>query len=656
MTVDSSNLTFEFPAEIGQLSDKITDYESLYKYSVENRELFWGTLAKNRLEWFTEFDQITSGDFNDPECKIQWFLNGKLNVSVNCVDRHYLKNPNKIALIWEKDTPGTEEYVTYEQLYKLMNQIANTLRAYGVKKGDRVAIYMPCCTMSVATMLACARIGAIHSVVFAGFSAESMISRINDSKCSVVVTANQGLRAGKYIELKKTIDQAVAKCPSVQHVFVMQRTEAPMNLGDKDINLSEKIKEFDTECTPETMDSEDPLFMLYTSGSTGKPKGLIHTQAGYLLYSAVTHKLVFGYEQNDVFGCLADVGWITGHTYVVYGPLCNGGTSVLFESSPIYPDPGRYWETVQRLKINQLYLAPTAIRLLLKYDDSYVTKYDRSSLKRLGTVGEPINSEAWHWYYELVGEKRCKIADTWFQTETGGNAITPVPANQDSVIKPMMAMRGFFGIIPKLLDEKTGLVLDSKNSQGVLCIQKPWPGIARTIYGDHERFLNTYMRPYPGYYFSGDGAITDADGFIQITGRVDDVMNVSGHRIGTAEIEDAMNEHVSVAESAVVSYPHDIFGEGIYAYVILKENVDVDELKLIAQLKSTVKQKIAHYAIPHCFLITNDLPKTRSGKIMRRILRKIASNNFDELGDISTLANPLIVEDIIKKHKAASSN
>lgn len=644
------SLTYEFPAEIREVTDQATDHQSLYKYSVENREVFWSTLARGRLQWFSDFDQITTGDFNDPEAHIKWFINGKINVSVNCVDRHYLKNPNKVALIWEKDEPGTEEYVTYEELYKQMNQIANVLKAYNVKKGDRVAIYLPCCTIAVATMLACARIGAIHSVVFAGFSSESLVSRINDSECCVVFTANQGVRAGKKIELKKTVDAAVVKCPSVRHVFVMERTDAPMNLGPKDLHLGEEMAKQETECAPEILDSEDPLFMLYTSGSTGKPKGLVHTQAGYLLYAAMTQKLVFGYDSNDVFGCLADVGWITGHTYVVYGPLCNGGTSVLFESSPIYPNPGRYWETVQRLKINQLYLAPTAIRLLLKYEDEFVTKYDKSSLKCLGSVGEPINNEAWEWYHKLVGESRCKIADTWWQTETGGNCITPIPAHSDASIKPSMAMRPFFGIVPVLLDEKTGLLLEPKNSQGVLCIKKTWPGMARTIYGDHERFLNTYFRPYPGHYFSGDGALTDDEGYFQITGRVDDVINVSGHRIGTAEIEDALNEHVQVAESAVVSYPHDIFGEGIIAYITLKENVETND-ELEKELKALVKQKIAHYAIPHRFLISSDLPKTRSGKIMRRILRKIASSDFDQLGDISTLANPNIVEHIIASYK-----
>lgn len=654
MSVDDSKLSFEFPAEFSHLSDEINCHESLYKYSIENREEFWSTLAKNRLEWIQMFDTVTDSSFESDDVKLKWFLNGKINVSVNCVDRHYLKTPKKTALIWEKDEPGSEEYVTYEELYKLMNQVANVLKSYGVKKGDRVAIYLPCCTMAVATMLACARIGAIHSVIFAGFSTESLISRINDSQCSAVVTSNQGVRAGKKIALKVTVDEAVKKCESVKNVFVMKRTEAAMNLGPKDIDLSKEILTAETECAPEVMDSEDPLFMLYTSGSTGKPKGLIHTQAGYLLYAAMTQQLVFDYDSNDIFGCLADVGWITGHTYVVYGPLCNGGTTVLFESSPVYPDPGRYWETVQRLKINQLYLAPTAIRLLLRYDNEFVTKYDRSSLKRLGSVGEPINNEAWHWYNELVGEKRCKIADTWWQTETGGNCITPVPANNDSVIKPSMAMRAFFGIIPALLNEKTGELLEKTNSQGVLCIQKPWPGMARTIYGDHERFLNTYMRPYPGYYFSGDGALTDGDGYFQITGRVDDVMNVSGHRIGTAEIEDALNEHVHVAESAVVSYPHDIFGEGIYAYITLKQHADsTADGMLIPELKALVKKKIAHYAIPHRFLLTSDLPKTRSGKIMRRVLRKIASDEVDQLGDISTLGNPTIVQEIIKLHNEA---
>lgn len=486
-----------------------------------------------------------------------------------------------------------------------MNRIANMLKSYGVVKGDRVAIYMPCSSVTAACMLACARIGAVHSVVFAGFSAESLASRINDSECKVVITANQGVRGGKVIELKKTVDKAVSKCPSVERVFVYKRTEHPFQIEpNKDVVMDElKLNEYSWECEPERMDSEDPLFMLYTSGSTGKPKGIIHTTAGYLLYASLTQQLVFNYDSSsDVFGCLADVGWITGHSYVVYAPLCNGGTTVLFESTPTHPDPGRYWETVERLKINQLYLAPTAIRLLIKYGDEWVKKHDRSSLKCLGSVGEPINHEAWQWYYEVVGERKCKIADTWWQTETGGHCITPLPCNKHDEIKPSKAMRSFLGISACLVNEK-GEELPSVNSEGRLCLRVPWPGMARTIYGDHKRFLDTYMRPFPGFYFTGDGAQTDENGHIQITGRVDDVINVSGHRIGTAEIEDALDEHEHVAESAVVPYPHDIFGEGIFAFVTLKENVTSSEKDMSAELKALVKSKIAAYAMPHQILV-----------------------------------------------------
>uniref|UniRef100_A0A803YEQ8 Acetyl-coenzyme A synthetase n=1 Tax=Meleagris gallopavo TaxID=9103 RepID=A0A803YEQ8_MELGA len=482
-------------------------------------------------------------------------------LTVNCLDQHVEKSPNRVALIWERDEPGTAVHVTYRELLDLTCRLANTLKKYGIQKGDKVAIYMSVSPLSVAAMLACARIGAVHTVVFAGFSSESLAGRIMDSECKAVITYNQGVRGGRIIELKMTVDEAVKNCPSVKHVFVAQRTDNKTQMGDLDVPLEEEMAKAASVCTPESMDSEDMLFMLYTSGSTGKPKGIVHTQAGYLLYAALTHKYVFDYRQGDVFGCVADIGWITGHSYVVYGPLCNGGTTVLFESTPVYPDPGRYWEMVQRLKINQFYGAPTAIRLLLNYGDKWVKKYDRSSLKTLGSVGEPINNEAWQWFYHVVGEGRCTLVDTWWQTETGGICIAPRPSEEKADIIPAMAMRPFFGIFPVLMDEN-GRVLEGNDVSGALCITEPWPGLARTIYRDHQRFVDTYFKAYPGYYFTGDGAYRTKEGYYQITGRMDDVINISGHRLGTAEIEDAMADHPDVPETAVIGYPHEIKGEG----------------------------------------------------------------------------------------------
>ncbi|KAG8548323.1 hypothetical protein GDO81_025761 [Engystomops pustulosus] len=459
----------------------------------------------------------------------------------------------------EKETCSA--HCNSRELLETTCRIANTLKKYGVKKGDRVAIYMPVSPMAVASMLACARIGAVHTVVFAGFSAESLAGRINDASCNAVITVNQGLRGGRVVELKKTVDEAVKNCPTIKHVFVAQRTDNKVHMGNLDIPLEEEMAKAEPVCPPETMDSEDMLFMLYTSGSTGKPKGIVHTQAGYLLYASLTHKYVFDYKQGDVFGCVADIGWITGHSYVVYGPLCNGATTVLFESTPTYPDPGRYWETVERLRINQFYGAPTAIRLLLKYGDEWVKKYDRSSLKLLGSVGEPINHEAWEWFYNVVGEGRCDLVDTWWQTETGGICISPRPSEPDGEIIPAMAMRPFFGIRPTLLNEN-GKVIEGGDVSGALCIAQAWPGMARTIYGDHQRFVDAYFKTYPGYYFTGDGAYRSDEGHYQITGRMDDVINISGHRLGTAEIEDALDEHPDVPETAVIGFPHDIKGEG----------------------------------------------------------------------------------------------
>ncbi|NXF85411.1 ACS2L synthetase, partial [Eubucco bourcierii] len=542
------------------------------------------------------------------------------------------------------------------ELLDMTCRLANTLKKYGIERGDKVAIYMSVSPLSVAAMLACARIGAIHNVIFAGFSAESLAGRIMDSGCKAVITYNQGVRGGRIIELKKTVDKAVKNCPSIRHVFVAQRTDNEVQMGDCDISLEEEMAKADSVCIPESMDSEDILFMLYTSGSTGKPKGIVHTQAGYLLYAALTHKYVFDYQQGDVFGCVADIGWITGHSYVVYGPLCNGATSVLFESTPVYPDPGRYWEVVQRLRVNQFYGAPTAIRLLLNYGEEWVKKYDRSSLKTLGSVGEPINHEAWQWFYHVVGEGRCTLLDTWWQTETGGICIAPRPSEENAEVVPAMAMRPFFGIVPVLMDEN-GKVIEGNDVSGALCIAQPWPGMARTIYGDHQRFVDAYFKPYPGYYFTGDGAYRTKKGYYQITGRMDDVINISGHRLGTAEIEDAMADHPEVPETAVIGYPHKIKGEGAFAFIVLKEETaHTDCVK--EELRAIVASKIAKYAVPDHIVVVKRLPKTRSGKIMRRLLRKVVTEQSSSMGDITTLDDPSVVKEILEayqKYKEKSS-
>ncbi|XP_015667540.1 acetyl-coenzyme A synthetase 2-like, mitochondrial, partial [Protobothrops mucrosquamatus] len=569
--------------------------------------------------------------------------------AVNCLDRHVQHIPDKVALIWEKDEPGTEEKITYRELLDMTCRLANTLKRNGIKKGDRVAIYMSVSPMAVTAMLACARIGAVHTVVFAGFSAESLAGRINDAKCKAVITCNQGIRGGRILELKNTVDEAVKNCPSVKCVFVAQRTDSKIHTCSHDILLEEEMAKEALVCPSEIMDSEDMLFMLYTSGSTGKPKGIVHTQAGYLLYTAVTHKHVFDLKQDDVFGCVADIGWITGHSYVVYGPLCNGSTTVLFESTPVYPDPGRYWETVERLKINQFYCAPTALRLLLKYGDEYVKKYDRSSLTTLGSVGEPINHEAWHWYYSVVGDKRCTLVDTWWQTETGGICIAPRPSEEGAEIIPAIAMRPFYGITPVLMGEN-GKVLEGNDISGALCIAQPWPGIARTIYEDHQRFVEAYFNAYPGYYFTGDAAYRTKEGYYQLTGRMDDVLNISGHRLGTAEIEDAMDEHPAVPETAVISYPHDIKGEVALAFIVLKDDM-ADKDIIIKEVKGIVATKIAKYAVPEHVLVVKRLPKTRSGKIMRRLLRRIVTDNISDMGDITTLDDPSVIEEILEMYK-----
>ncbi|KAM6084819.1 acetyl-coenzyme A synthetase 2-like, mitochondrial isoform 2-T2 [Theristicus caerulescens] len=616
---------------------------------------FWAEVARGTLRWDSPFH--TACRAGPAAGAARWFLGGRLNVSVNCLDQHVEKSPNRVALIWERDEPGTAVHVTYRELLDLTCRLANTLKKYGIQKGDKVAIYMSVSPLSVAAMLACARIGAVHTVIFAGFSAESLAGRIMDSGCKAVITYNQGVRGGRIIELKTTVDEAVKNCPSIKHVFVAQRTDNKVHMGDRDVPLEEEMAKAASVCTPESMDSEDMLFMLYTSGSTGKPKGIVHTQAGYLLYAAITHKYVFDYQQGDVFGCVADIGWITGHSYVVYGPLCNGATSVLFESTPVYPDPGRYWEVVQRLKINQFYGAPTAIRLLLNYGEEWVKKYDRSSLKTLGSVGEPINHEAWQWFYHVVGEGRCTLVDTWWQTETGGICIAPRPSEEKAEIVPAMAMRPFFGIVPVLMDEN-GKVIEGNDVSGALCIAQPWPGMARTIYGDDQRFVDAYFKAYPGYYFTGDGAYRTKKGYYQITGRMDDVINISGHRLGTAEIEDAMADHPEVPETAVIGYPHKIKGEGAFAFIVLKEQTaHIDRVK--EELKTIVASKIAKYAVPDHILVVKRLPKTRSGKIMRRLLRKVVTEESSNMGDVTTLDDPSVVKEILdayQKYKEKSSS
>ncbi|XP_048863902.1 acetyl-coenzyme A synthetase 2-like, mitochondrial isoform X2 [Brienomyrus brachyistius] len=625
-------------------------YKELHELSLGDPERFWGTLAKERLSWSRPFDRVK--DCDTSRGKISWFLGGQLNVSENCLDVHVAQHPDRIALLWERDEPGTEVKVTYRELLETTCRLANTLKRHGIQKGDRVAIYMPVSPTAVAAMLACARIGAVHTVVFAGFSAEALAGRIQDAQCKAVITCNQGVRGGRTFDLKGTVDKAVKSCPSVRRVFVSRRTDKAVAMGELDVFLEEEMAKESGTCSAEPMASEDMLFMLYTSGSTGKPKGIVHTQAGYLLFAALTQQYVFDYRPGDVFGCVADIGWVTGHSYVVYGPLCNGATTVLFESTPVYPDPGRYWETVQRLRINQFYGAPTAIRLLLKYDESWVKKYDRSSLRTLGSVGEPINHEAWTWFYNVVGDGKCPLVDTWWQTETGGICIAPRPAQDGAEILPSMAMRPFFGVHLALMDEK-GKPITGNDVSGALCISQPWPGMARTIYGDHQRFVEAYFKPYPGHYFTGDGAYRTQQGYYQITGRMDDVINVSGHRLGTAEIEDALDEHPNVPETAVIGISHDVKGEVPFAFVVLKDATSLDQTKVIEELRALVASKIAKYAVPDHFLVVRRLPKTRSGKIMRRILRKIATGQADNLGDISTLEDPSVVAEIVQAYKSS---
>ncbi len=617
-------------------------YDDLHRRSVEDPLAFWADAARSRLDWFADFRSVRDVDFTTGS--VAWFLDGRLNATHNCVDRHLEKRGDQTAIIWEGDTPDQVRHITYRELHADVCRLANALKTCGIRKGDRVAIYMPMIPEAAVAMLACARIGAIHTVVFAGFSAEALRDRINDAQAEIVITADQGVRGGRIIPLKHTVDEAVMAAPCVRHVFVARRTgvEVPMS-SPRDVDMELAMKQERPYCPAEPVDSEDTLFLLYTSGSTGKPKGIAHTTAGYLLYTAFTHELVFDYRDGDIFACVADVGWITGHSYVVYGPLANGATTVMFESTPVYPDPGRYWDMVQRHRITQFYTAPTALRAVARESSEYVKKYDRSSLRILGTVGEPINPDTWRWYYETVGEKRCAIVDTWWQTETGGIMISPLPAATD--LKPGSATLPLPGIEPVVLDDR-GNEIEGNGVGGLLAVKSSWPGMARSIHGDHERFMNTYLRPVEGYYLTGDGCFRDEDGYYWITGRVDDVINVSGHRMGSAEVESALVNHPACAEAAVVGFPHEIKGQGIFAYVVLAAGWEESE-ELVGELRGEVRSRIGPIAAPDHILVTPGLPKTRSGKIMRRILRKIGERQVDNLGDTSTLADPGVVQTII---------
>ncbi len=617
-------------------------YLELYQRSIDDPDAFWADAAK-RLDWFKTPTIIKNTTFHSP-VSIKWYEDGILNACYNCVDRHLPEKQNDVALIWESDDPGIDQKITYGELKDEVSRLANALIARGVKKGDRVTIYMPMVVEAVYAMLACARIGAVHSVVFGGFSPGSLRDRIIDCDSHVVITSDEGVRGGKTVPLKKNTDEALAECPDVHTVIVFERTgnDVPWHEG-RDLWWHEFVDEQSDDCPCAAMNAEDPLFILYTSGSTGKPKGVLHTTGGYLVYAAYTHEVVFDYKPGEIYWCTADVGWITGHSYIVYGPLSNGATTLVFEGVPNYPDHSRFWQVVDKHQVNSFYTAPTAIRALIREGDDYVTKTNRSSLKVLGSVGEPINSEAWHWYQDIVGQKRCPIVDTWWQTETGGHMITPLPGA--TAAKPGSATLPFFGVQPAIVDNE-GHVLEGA-TEGPLCILDSWPGQMRTVYGDHARFEQTYFSTFPGKYFTGDGARRDEDGYYWITGRVDDVINVSGHRFGTAEIESAINEHDAVTESAVVGFPHDLKGQGIYAYVTLMEGVEPnDDLK--KEIVATVRKIIGPIASPDAIQWAPALPKTRSGKIMRRILRKIAANEIDSLGDTSTLADPSVVDYLVK--------
>ena len=617
-------------------------YEAMYEASIADPDAFWAEHGK-LIDWMTPYSQISDVSYDASDLHISWYADGTLNAAANCLDRHLATRGNQTAIIWEGDDPADSRHITYAELHQEVCKFANVLKAEGARKGDRITIYMPMIPEATVAMLACARIGAVHSVVFGGFSPDALAGRIRDCDSNMVITADEGVRGGKPVPLKANTDAALASCPDCNKVVVVRRTGGDIAWVDgRDVWYHEAMGEASADCPPAEMNAEDPMFILYTSGSTGKPKGVLHTTGGYMVYASMTHQYVFDYKDGDVYWCTADVGWVTGHSYIVYGPLANGATTLMFEGVPTWPDSSRFWQVVEKHKVSIFYTAPTAIRALMREGDAPVTGCDRSSLRLLGSVGEPINPEAWMWYHDVVGEGRCPIVDTWWQTETGGILITPLPGATST--KPGSATRPFFGIKPVLVDgENTPL---DGAADGNLCIDHSWPGQMRTVYGDHQRFIETYFTTFPGRYFSGDGARRDEDGYFWITGRVDDVLNVSGHRMGTAEIESALVAHPQVAESAVVGYPHDIKGQGIYAYVTLIEGVEAsDELR--AELRQWTRKEIGPIATPDLLQWAPQLPKTRSGKIMRRILRKIAANDYAELGDTSTLTDPGVVTDLV---------
>ena len=622
------------------------DFIEKYNYSIKSNDEFWSEEGK-KIEWIKPFSKVKDVSYDLKDLHIRWFYDGSLNVSSNCLDRHLEARGNQIAIIWEGDDPNETKKITYRELHEEVCKFSNALKANGAKKGDRITIYMPMIPEAAVAMLACARIGAIHSVVFGGFSPDSLAGRITDCDSNIIITADEGIRGGKIIPLKENTDAALKLCSSIKKCIVVKRTGNDINwVEGRDVWYHEAMSNVDNECQPEEMDAEDPLFILYTSGSTGKPKGVLHTTAGYIVYASITHKYVFNYIDGDIYWCTADVGWVTGHSYIVYGPLANGATTLMFEGVPNYPTNSRFWEIVDKHKVNIFYTAPTAIRALMREGDEAVKKTSRSSLKLLGTVGEPINPEAWRWYYDVVGNKNCEIVDTWWQTETGGILISPLPGVTST--KPGSATKPLFGVKPVIVDQNNNIL--EGPTEGSLCLDMSWPGQMRTVYGDHKRFAETYFSTFPGRYFTGDGCRRDKDGYYWITGRVDDVINISGHRMGTAEVESALVEHKLVAESAVVGYPHDIKGQGIYAYVTLVLGSE-PSIEIEKELKQVVRKIIGPIATPDLIQFSPALPKTRSGKIMRRILRKIAANEHSELGDTSTLADPSVVENLIENRK-----
>ena len=639
----SQDKTFQPAAEIVSRA-LVTDesYTAMYGESLSDNDAFWAEHGK-RIDWIKPYSEISDVSYDTKDLHIRWYADGTLNAAANCLDRHLATRGNQTAIIWEGDDPADSKQITYAELHEEVCKFANVLKAEGAKKGDRITIYMPMIPEAAVAMLACARIGAIHSVVFGGFSPDALAGRIQDCDSNIVITADEGLRGGRPVPLKANTDAALENCPDCNKVIVVRRTGGDVAwVEGRDVWYHEAMSAASADCPPEEMSAEDPMFILYTSGSTGKPKGVLHTTGGYMVYASMTHQYVFDYHDGDIYWCTADVGWVTGHSYIVYGPLANGAVTLMFEGVPTWPDSSRFWQVVEKHKVNIFYTAPTAIRALMREGEAPVKSADRSSLRLLGSVGEPINPEAWMWYHEVVGDGRCPIVDTWWQTETGGILITPLPGA--TTTKPGSATKPFFGVDPVLVDGDNNILEGA--ADGNLCINRSWPGQMRTVYGDHQRFIETYFTTFPGRYFSGDGARRDEDGYFWITGRVDDVLNVSGHRMGTAEIESALVAHPQVAESAVVGYPHDIKGQGIYAYVTLVEGVEATDA-LVAELRQWTRKEIGPIATPDLLQWAPQLPKTRSGKIMRRILRKIAANDYADLGDTSTLTDPSVVSDLV---------